>query len=179
MVPCGTFFPPNPVPPGPLVCSLNTSPCFVADATGGDPSCHSFQFSPHLARALLEQVDPVCSIWPAFAELRAAAHSPKQSRLRVVISAAVCEARLIFAAAFFVAHGASRPTWSTATASGLTLFSWIRSLLAHGSALLQSCWRWSPEQLLERQNIILKFHYVNHSRIFCIQLKICEVHREP
>jgi hypothetical protein len=124
----------------------NTSPCFVADATGGDPSCHSFQFSPHLARALLEQVDPVSSIWPAFADLRAAAHSPKQSRLRIVISAAVCEARLIFAAAFFVAHGASCPTWSAATAPGLTLFSWIRSLLAHGSALLQSCWRWSPEQ---------------------------------
>ena len=118
----------------------------MADATGGDPSCHSFQFSPHLARALLEQADSVCSIWPAFAELRAAAHSPKQSRLRVVISAAVCEARLIFAAAFFVAHGAARPTWPAATASGLILFSWIRSLLAHGSALLQSCWRWSPAQ---------------------------------
>jgi hypothetical protein len=108
----------------------------MADATGGDPSSHSFQFSPHLARALLEQVDSVCSIWPALADLRAAAHATKQSRLRIVISAAVCEARLIFAAAFFVAHGASRPTWSPATATGLTLFSWIRALLAHGPPLL-------------------------------------------
>ncbi len=88
----------------------------------------------------------MCSFWPAFADLRAAEHATKQSRLRIVISAAVCEARLIFAAAFFVAHGAPRPTWSTATTTGLTLFSWIRALIAHGSALLQSRWRWPPEQ---------------------------------
>jgi hypothetical protein len=87
-----------------------------AAATGRDPAAFSFQNSPH---------DP---------------------NAEVVISAAVCEARLIFAAAFFVAHGAPRPTWSTATATGLTLFSWIRALLAHGSVLLQSRWRWSPEQ---------------------------------
>jgi hypothetical protein len=118
----------------------------MADATGGDPSSHAFQFFPHLASALLEQADSVCSIWPAFADLRAAAHATKQSRLRTVISAAVCEARLVFTAAFFVAHGAPRPTWPCATASGQTLFRWIQALLFHGSDLLQSRWRWSPEQ---------------------------------
>jgi hypothetical protein len=74
------------------------------------------------------------------------AHATKQSRLRIVISAAVCEARLIFAAAFFVAHCTPRSAWPPATATGLVLFSWIRALIAHGSDLLQSRWRWSPQQ---------------------------------
>ena len=137
---------PTSAPPGLFACSLNTPPYSVADATGGDPYSHSFSFSPFLASAILEQSDPVSSIWPAFADLRAAAHATKQSRLRIVISAVVCEARLLFAAAFFVAHGAPRSTWSPATATGLTLFTWIRALLAHGAALLQSRWMWSSEQ---------------------------------
>jgi hypothetical protein len=53
---------------------------------------------------------------------------------------------LIFAAAFFIAHGAPRSDWSRATATGLVLFSWIRALLAHGFDLLQPRWRWSPQQ---------------------------------
>jgi hypothetical protein len=52
----------------------------------------------------------------------------------------------LFAAAFFVAHGAPRSTWSPATATGLTLFTWVRALLAHGPVLLPSRWMWSPEQ---------------------------------
>ena len=85
-------------------------------------------------------------MWPAFSDLRAAAHAAKQSRLRIVISAAVCEARLLFAAAFFVALGAPRPAWPRLTSTGMTVFSWIRALLAHGSELLQSRWLWTPQQ---------------------------------
>ncbi len=101
--PSGPPVPNAPAPAAPLVCSsLNNPPYFLADATGGDLSSHPLQFSPQLASALLDQEDSVCSIWPAFSDLRAAAHAAKQSRLRIVISAAVCEGRLIFAAAFFV-----------------------------------------------------------------------------
>ncbi len=81
-----------------------------------------------------------------FSDLSAAAHTAKHSRLRIVICAAVCEDRLIFAAAFFVAHGTPLSAWPPATATGLVLFSWIRALLALGSDLLQSRWRWSPQQ---------------------------------
>ena len=85
-------------------------------------------------------------MWPAFSDLRAAAHAAKQSRLRIVVSAAVCEARLLFAAAFFVALGAPRSAWPHLTSTGMTVFSWIRALLAHGSELLQSRWLWTPQQ---------------------------------
>ena len=44
-------------------------------------------FSPHLALALLEQPACVASVWPAFEDLRSAAHSVKTARLRLVISA--------------------------------------------------------------------------------------------
>ena len=141
-------------PPGPagsaragsLVCLVNASPYFRADATGGDPSSPSFEFSPHLAGALLDQEACVHSVWPAFSELRAAAHAPKQSRLRIVISAAVCEARLIFAAAFLTALGSPRHSWPHSTATGRALFTWIQALLAHGTALLPSRWSWTHQQ---------------------------------
>ncbi len=117
---------------------MNSSPYSWADATGGDPSRPPFEFSPHLARALLDQEARIYSVWPAFSDLRAAAHAAKQSRGRNVISAAVCEARLIFAAAFLVAHGAPRSAWPLLTSTGMT--SWIQALFAHGSAFLQSRW---------------------------------------
>jgi hypothetical protein len=61
-----------------------------------------------LSRAMLTQVECVASIWPAFADLRAAASTSKPSRLRLVVSAMVCETRLVFAASYLVARGAGR-----------------------------------------------------------------------
>ena len=131
---------------GASACLVNSLSYSGAGATGGDPSGPPSDFSPDLARTILDRVDCVSSVWPAFADLRAAAHATKQSRLRIVISAAVCEARLVFAASFFVAQGAPRTAWPHVTATGSILHSWIRALLAHGAQLLQSRWLWSQSQ---------------------------------
>jgi hypothetical protein len=117
---------------GSPACLVNSSLYTRADATGGDPYSPVFNFSPHIARALLDQEACVHSVWPAFSDPRAAAHAAKQSRLRIVISAAVCEASLLFAVAVFVAHGAPRSAWSHLTSTGMTLFSWIRALAGTG-----------------------------------------------
>ena len=137
---------PGPGRAGAPVCLVNSLSYPGADATGGDPSGPPSDFSPNLARTIFDGADCVSSVWPAFADLRAAAHVTKQSRLRIVISAAVCEARLVFAASFFVAQGAPRTVWPHVTATGSTLHAWIRALLAHGAQLLQSRWLWSQSQ---------------------------------
>ena len=114
-------------------------------------------FSPHLAHALLDQPTCVASVWPAFEDLRSAAHATKTSRLRLVISALVSEARLVFGACLLLARATPRPSACHHSLTGETLHGWIQALLAHGPALLPAKWHWSHEQcqLLHTQLIQL------------------------
>ena len=114
-------------------------------------------FSPHLAHALLEQPTCVASVWPAFEDLRSAAHATKTSRLRPVISALVSEARLVFGACLLLARATPRPSACHHSPTGETLHGWTQALLAHGPALLPTMWHRSHEQcqLLHTQLIQL------------------------
>ena len=103
-------------------------------------------FSPHLAHALLDQPTCVASVWPAFEDLRSAAHATKTSRLRLVISALVSEARLVFGACLLLARATPRPSACHHSLTGETLHGWILALPAHGPALLPTMWHSSHEQ---------------------------------
>ena len=118
----------------------------MAAATGGDPTANPFIFSPHLAAAILAQPECVASVWPAFDDLRAAAHATKPARLRLVVSALIAEARLVFGACLSLARGTPVPSACAATRPGAALHQWISTLLVHGSPLLRSAWHWSGEQ---------------------------------
>ena len=105
----------------------------LAAATGGDPTANAFLFSPHLAAAIFAQPECVASVWPAFDDLRAAAHATKPARLRLVVSALVAEARLVFGACLSLARGTPVPSACAATRPGAALHQWISTLLVHGS----------------------------------------------
>ncbi len=85
---------------------------------------------------MLEQVDFVASVWPAFADLRAAASISKPSRLRLVVSAMVCKARLVFAASYLVALGEPALGRAPRTLPGCTLHRWILAMLTHSAPAL-------------------------------------------
>ena len=88
----------------------------------------------------------MASVWPAFEDLRAAAHATKASRFRLVVSATTSEARLVFGACLLLARGSPTPSAHGSTAPGATLHHWIRTLLAHGSGLFQHTWHWTLDQ---------------------------------
>lgn len=104
-----------------------------------------FSSPPSSVRHFLAQHDCVASVWPAFGDLRSAARATKPSRLRLVARATVSEARLVFGACFLLSQRLDRPSEHLSTASGATLHFWIQTLLAHGTALLQSTWCWTAE----------------------------------
>ena len=113
---------------------------------GGDTASAPLFFSPGLARALVDQPACVASVWPSFAALRSAAHATKPSRLRLVTSALVSEARLVFAACFLLARSAPLPSLSPHSRTGAVLHHWISTLLVHGTELFMGQWRWDIEQ---------------------------------
>ncbi len=118
----------------------------LADATGGDPPATVLTFSPSSAAELLGHTARAVEIWPALEELRSAAHATKPSRLRLVASALVAEARLMFGACFLLARGNPFLSACASSLAGSTLHYWIRSLLAHGEPFLRSNWHWSHAQ---------------------------------
>jgi hypothetical protein len=81
-----------------LMSPVKTDACSADSAPDLPVAPAGFMPPAALSRAMLIQVECVASIWPAFAYLRAAASASKPSRLRLVVSAMVCDARLIFAA---------------------------------------------------------------------------------
>jgi hypothetical protein len=118
----------------------------LADATGGDPPATVFTFSPSSAAELLADPARAAGVWPALEELRTAARATKPSRLRLVASALVAEARLVFGACFLLARGTPCPSACASSLAGSTLHHWIRSLLAHGDSFLRAHWHWSLAQ---------------------------------
>ena len=126
---------------------VKTDSCLADSAP--DPPVAPAGFMPPAAlfRAMLAQVECVASIWPAFADLRAAASASKPSRLRLVVSAMVCEARLIFAASYLVARGEQPPGRAPRTLPGSTLHHWILTMLSHGGPALCRDWHWTQPQL--------------------------------
>ncbi len=118
----------------------------MAAATGGDPTANTSIFSPHLAAAILAQPECVASVWPAFNDLRAVAHATKVARLRLVVSALIAEARLVFGVCLSLARGTPVPSACAATRPRAALHQWISTLLVHGPPLLRSAWHWSCEQ---------------------------------
>jgi hypothetical protein len=129
--------------PLPLDLTINT---LLFDATGGDPSLSSSNFSPHLARALLTQPDRAASVLPAFGDLRAAASATKTSRLPLVAGAVVSEARLVLGACFLMSQGSGRPSEHPSARTGAALYSWLKALLADGTPLLEQLWHWTRPQ---------------------------------
>ena len=115
-------------------------------ATSGDPTELPPNFSLNLAACLLDQPECVDSIWPSFSELRPAARAPRRNRLRLVVSALISEARLVFGACLLLSHGNSAASSCSHARIGSTLHAWICSLLEHASALLTSRWHWTHVQ---------------------------------
>ena len=101
---------------------------------------------PGSALVLLAQSACVASVWPSFEDLRAAASATRPSRLRLVVSALVSEARLIFGACFLLARNHLPPSRHPRIQPGAALHRWIRSLLHDGPYSLQHAWCWSPQQ---------------------------------
>jgi hypothetical protein len=99
-----------------------------------------------LTAQILDHPDCVAAIWPSFSDLRSAAHATKPARLRLVISAMVSEARIVFGACFLLARAAPLPSSHIHAETGKTLHEWIQSLLRHASATLHSRWRWTHDQ---------------------------------
>ena len=118
----------------------------MAGATGGDPPAIVYPFSPSLAAELLSNAAHAVEVWPALEELRAAAHATKSSRLRLVASALVAEARLVFGACLLLARGTPSPSGCASSLAGSTLHYWICTLLAHGDTFLRSHWHWFNAQ---------------------------------
>ena len=134
-------------PPAPSILPSPHHASMAPPAAEGDAPSVSLLFSPHLAVALLEQPACVASVWPAFDDLRSAAHATKASRFRLVVSAVVSEARLVFGACFLLSRSAAPPSGSSSAHVGATLHHWIQTLLLHGSGPLLHLWRWSSTQL--------------------------------
>ena len=134
-------------PPMGSVPQINRVPCSQPDATGGEPSELAHQFSPQSLDSLLHHVQYVASVWPAYGDLRSAATANKRSRLRTVFSAMVCEARLVFAASYFLACSGDPLRLPPACSAGEILHSWALSLLVHGPTLLGLHWRWTDTQI--------------------------------
>ena len=65
---------------------------------------------------------------------------------RLVISAMVSEAHLVFGTCFLLARSAPVPSLHPHAETGATLHGWIRSLLRHASVPLHSCWHWTHDQ---------------------------------
>jgi hypothetical protein len=126
---------------------VKTDVCSPDSAHGPPASPAEFLSPAALSRAMLEQADCVASVWPAFADLRAAASNSKPSRLHLVVSAMVCEARLVFAASYLVARGEPAPDRAPRTLPGRTLHRWILAMLTHGAPALCDSWRWTQPQL--------------------------------
>ena len=78
-----------------------------------EPSSNHF-FSPR--RSSIESLD----------DYGAAAHATKPARLRLVVSALVAEARLVFGACHFLARGTPVPSACVATRPGATLLIFMR-----------------------------------------------------
>ena len=98
------------------------------------------------AAALFNRADQLAAIWPAFGALRSAASATKSSRLRIVLSAVVCEARVTFAGSFLTARGDGSPPAPDLPTAGAILWACVRSILDGGSAFLQSHWSWTSSQ---------------------------------
>ena len=74
-----------------------------------------------LTAQILDHPDCVAAIWPSFSDLRSAAHATKPARLRLVISAMVSEARIVFGACFLLARAAPLPSSHIHAETGKTL----------------------------------------------------------
>ena len=96
---------PHPCPPPPSGWGDGDA----ATSGPGDPPATVLPFSPSLAAELLSNTARAVEVWPALEELRAAAHATKPSLLRLVTSALVAEARLVFGACFLLARGNPPP----------------------------------------------------------------------
>ena len=95
---------------------------------------------------LLHHPDVVASVWPAFSELRRAAHATKWSQLQLVVSALVADARVVFGACLIAVRGSPSPANAAPARPGGLLHLWIQTLLAHGHVALSELWHWPHHQ---------------------------------
>ena len=113
---------------------------------GAALSCDSFPPSLHLATNIMLQPERTAHIWPAFGDLRAAAYATRTARLRLVTSALLAEARIVFGACYLLTRAPAQPLSAAQNHSGQALHNWIQALLEHGSTLLPQLWHWTPTQ---------------------------------
>ncbi len=132
---------------GPHASSASPQPYMNMPADlGGYLSSSVLPPSLRLASDLLHYPEQAACIWPAFEDLRAAAHATRTARLRLVISAMVSEARIVFGACFLLTRSSLRPSLAAQSRVGEALHGWIQALLTHGSTLLPELWHWSHTQ---------------------------------
>ncbi len=95
---------------------------------------------------LLHYPDVVASVWPAFSELRRAAHATKRSQLQLMVSTLVADARVVFGACLIAVRGSPSPSDEAPARPGGLLHLWIQTLLAHGHDALSELWHWPSHQ---------------------------------